>query len=206
MELTEQQLIDRDLDLWEIEREWKQGQKRRTDVEWLVIFPQAKSKFGKMILSTLKFNLKMLDWDLAWIKFKTKKDLLANPVDTKWRDELIKDFYYREIRRIEKEVRFNKEQIALYRRIGNTKLQVKEGRVIITGEMVKKAREYPLEKLVEINRQKFTRCFAHNDKKPSAYCKNNFVHCFVCSKSWDTIAILVERDGMSFREAVLKLQ
>ncbi len=76
----------------------------------------------------------------------------------------------------------------------------------ITPEMIEKAKAFPIEQLVEVNKQGFTKCFEHNDKKPSVYCKKNFLHCFVCNKSWDTIAVLVERDGISFKEAVLKLQ
>lgn len=77
---------------------------------------------------------------------------------------------------------------------------------IITPEMIERARSYPINQLMEINKQGFTKCFNHNDKKPSAYCKKNFSHCFVCRRSWDTIAVLMERDGMSFKDAVNKLQ
>ena len=70
-------------------------------------------------------------------------------------------------------------------------------------ELIKK---YPIENILEINRAGFTKCFNHNDSKPSAYTKGNFLYCFVCSRSWDTIAILTDRDNYKFNEAVLKLQ
>ena len=77
---------------------------------------------------------------------------------------------------------------------------------VITPDMVARAKNHPIENLVEINKQGFTKCFGHNDKHPSAYCKKNFIHCFVCQKSWDTIAVLMEREGLTFKDAVLKLQ
>ena len=77
---------------------------------------------------------------------------------------------------------------------------------VITPEMIERTKNYPIGQLVEVNKQGFTKCFQHIDKHPSVYCKNNFLHCFVCNKSWDTIAVLVERDGLSFKDAVLKLQ
>jgi DNA primase len=38
------------------------------------------------------------------------------------------------------------------------------------------------------------------------YLKNNFFHCFGCGANGDTIDLLVKRDGLSFKEAVIKLQ
>lgn len=203
---TEQEEADRDLDMWEMEKEWKASQKQRTEVEWLAIFPQAKSKFGKLIFSTLKWKLKELDWQLVWVKFKTNKDLEANPADSRWRDDLIKDYGRREVKRIEKETRHTHEQIALLHRIGNKKLQEKEGKVIITEAMIQKAKEYPLDQLVQVNKQGFAKCVWHNDKNPSMFCKKNFANCFSCNNNGDTIAVLRQRDKIGFREAVLKLQ
>lgn len=206
--LTEQQEADQDLDLWEMERDWKSSQKKRTGVEWLIIFPQAKSRWGKMMLSTLKFRLKELDWNRAWIIFKAKKDLMKKVdkgQDQRFYDDIIKDIARHDLAAIDKETRSIQDNILNLKRIGNFKLR-KEDKVVITEDMVQRAKAYPLEKLIEFNRAKFTVCFGHADKKPSAYCKSNFVHCFVCQRSWDTIGVLMERDGMKFREAVLKLQ
>lgn len=77
---------------------------------------------------------------------------------------------------------------------------------IVTPEMIERAKQHPIENLIEVNRQGFTKCFGHSDKKPSAYCKKNFMFCFVCNKSWDTIAVLMERDSLTFKDAVNKLQ
>lgn len=207
--MTEQDEIDYDLNLWQIEQEWRESIKthwKRTEVEWLAVFPQAKSKFGKLILSTLKEKLTTLDWQLSWIKFKTNKDLETNPAENRWADDLIKDYGRRETKCIEKEIRHTHEQIALLRRIGNKKVQEKERKIVITEAMIQKAKEYPLDQLIQVNKQGFAKCIWHNDKNPSMFCKKNFANCFSCNNSGDTIAVLRQRDKIGFREAVLKLQ
>ncbi len=204
--LTEQEEIDRDLDLWEAENNWKRDQKARTEAEWLLIFPQAKSKWGKMIKDTYKLIIKNSNDQITNVRARTTEQLLSNPTATNWRDDLIKERGRSDIRSLEKTIGRAQNGIRIVESVGNSRSQEKQNKITITSQMVVKAREYPLEKLVEINRQGFTRCFVHADKKPSAYCKGNFIHCFVCNKSWDTIAVLMERDGMSFRDAVLKLQ
>lgn len=203
---TEQDLVDYDLDLWEAERGWKSSQKARSEAEWLSIFPQAASKFKKLILSTLKLEIKYLNQKIQDVKRETTEQLLSNTPETNWRDGAIKEKHRRDTSNLEKKIRAAQERIKFIQSIGNKELQEKQSRQNITEGMIQKAKEYPLEKLVEINRQKFTKCFRHSDKTPSAYCKGNFIHCFVCNESWDTIAVLRERDGMTFKQAVLTLQ
>ena len=76
----------------------------------------------------------------------------------------------------------------------------------ITDEMIEQARDYPVGQLVEFTRSK-ARAFCHEDKNPSAYhaTRVNRLNCPVCDKSFDPIGILMERDGMSFKEAVTTL-
>ena len=76
----------------------------------------------------------------------------------------------------------------------------------ITDFMVETARAYPMDKLVEFQKNKAL-CPAHEDKTPSLYYdkKRNRAHCFACDKSWNPIDWLIEFDGMSFKEAVKQL-
>lgn len=76
----------------------------------------------------------------------------------------------------------------------------------ITDAMIEHAREYPVDKVIEFNRGKAA-CFNHEDKHPSLTHnkKHNRAHCFVCGKGWDAIAVLQDRDGLSFPEAVRRL-
>lgn len=85
----------------------------------------------------------------------------------------------------------------------------------IEPEMIERARNYPMAVLLEQTPKgtgKVVRCPFHDDKAASASVKLNRLICFVgCKpkngkKGWDTITFLMERDGMSFREAVLALQ
>ena len=71
-----------------------------------------------------------------------------------------------------------------------------------------RARDYPITQLIEFNGAGMAKAFCHEDKQPSLsyWAKANNCRCFVCGKSFDSIAVLVERDGMSFIEAVKKLR
>lgn len=77
----------------------------------------------------------------------------------------------------------------------------------ITDEMIETARRYPVMNLVEFYRGKAT-AWCHDDRRPSLYhgTRNNIVVCPVCDKKFNPIDILIHRDGMSFTEAVKRLQ
>ena len=72
----------------------------------------------------------------------------------------------------------------------------------IDESMIERAREYPIENLIEVNERGFAICPFHNDKNPSAYCKNNFLHCFSCGKSADIIKLYQHLYNCNFIEAV----
>jgi hypothetical protein len=94
------------------------------------------------------------------------------------------------------------------------KLKRLQGRVIalrkgikdsISKEMIQAAQDYPFEELHEFKRN-FALCPFHEDKTPSMSLKNNRAKCWSCNKSWDTIQFVMDKDGMTFKEAVLRLQ
>lgn len=76
----------------------------------------------------------------------------------------------------------------------------------LTEDMIRRAREYPFENLLEVNRNHMALCFFRSDKNPSFSIKNNFGYCFSCQWKGNTIDFLMERDGLSFPEAVKRLQ
>lgn len=76
---------------------------------------------------------------------------------------------------------------------------------LITHDMIERAKEYPLENLIDASRG-FALCPFHDDSKPSLYIKNNFAHCFSCGKTADTIDIYRKQHAVSFPEAVRALQ
>ena len=71
--------------------------------------------------------------------------------------------------------------------------------------MIAKAKEYPIDTLLEIDRSGFTQCLWHEDTKPSLFCKNNFAYCFVCAKTADSIEIAMKKYDIPFYKAVKKL-
>ncbi len=75
----------------------------------------------------------------------------------------------------------------------------------ITPEMIERAKEYPIDSLID-TRRGFSLCLFHNDTRPSMYTKNNFAHCFSCGKTADTIDVYREIHGTTFPEAVRALQ
>lgn len=77
----------------------------------------------------------------------------------------------------------------------------------ITDEMIESARSVPINQIVEFIRGTAT-AFCHDDRHPSAYYgdRTNTLVCPVCNKHFDSIGVLMHRDGMSFPDAVRFLQ
>lgn len=71
-------------------------------------------------------------------------------------------------------------------------------------EQIERARNYPLADLLQ-TKKNITNCPFHDDKTASLNIKNNFYHCHGCGVSGDTISFVMKKEGISFREAVLKL-
>lgn len=77
----------------------------------------------------------------------------------------------------------------------------------ITDDDIEAAKEYPIEQLVDFTRGKaFAWC--HEDRNPSMYhaTRTNKAICPVCDKFYNPIDVLMERDGMSFKDAVRELR
>ena len=77
----------------------------------------------------------------------------------------------------------------------------------ITDEQIQAARDFPIEKIIEFDRTGKAYAFCHDDKKPSLtwFKKGNKARCFPCDKTFDTISVLQERDGLTFISAVRAL-
>jgi len=75
----------------------------------------------------------------------------------------------------------------------------------ITEDEIRRAKEYPFTNLHEF-KNKMALCPFHSDKHPSMHLfQDNHVYCFSCARGWDTIAFVMQRDGLSFVEAIKKL-
>jgi hypothetical protein len=76
----------------------------------------------------------------------------------------------------------------------------------ITDDDIRRAREYPFEELYEFKRG-MALCPFHDDRNPSFSLHNNRATCFgSCGKTWDTISFVMEKEGLSFIDAVKRLR
>lgn len=102
-----------------------------------------------------------------------------------------------------KELESKRRELQVLRRRMSGKVKTDE----ITDDMIARARMYPVELLVEFRRGK-TQAWCHEDRNPSAFhgTRTNTVQCPVCDKKFDSIAVLMQRDGMQFADAVRQLQ
>ena len=206
--LSEQEQVDQILDMQEMVQEIREGQPKHSDVGWLQIFPEAKPRFGKFIKLRLKVRREILKIEYKMAEEDAKHQLRINPAESRWRDDLIIDAGRRRLKTIQKEISAINHQLMALPNIGKKPedIMAKEKKMIITEGMIEKARSYPLEQLIEFNRAGFAKCIKHNEKTPSMYGKKNFLHCFSCNYNADTIQFLIDRDGLTFRQAVLQLQ
>ncbi|MFA5321194.1 MAG: CHC2 zinc finger domain-containing protein [Smithella sp.] len=75
----------------------------------------------------------------------------------------------------------------------------------INPDMIVRAREYPIESIVESKRG-YIVCPFHEDSNPSMWIKNNFGYCFSCGTYADSIELFMKVHGVGFVEAVKKMQ
>lgn len=75
----------------------------------------------------------------------------------------------------------------------------------ISPDMIVKAREYPITELIKSNRG-IAKCPFHPDKTPSMDIRKNFYHCYGCGETGDVIDFIMKRDGLTFKQAIIRLQ
>lgn len=75
----------------------------------------------------------------------------------------------------------------------------------ITPSMIEQAKEYQISSLIEVDRAGKAKCINHEDKHPSMDCRKNFVHCYSCGYSDDSIGVYRKLHNVGFIEAVKAL-
>ena len=95
------------------------------------------------------------------------------------------------------------EQLRLVRELGcktNTSNR-------ITDTQIEQSRLVPIEQLIGFDRQGKALAWCHADKVPSLtwHRSKNRATCFPCGKTFNSIDVLVQRDGMTFIDAVKAL-
>lgn len=76
-----------------------------------------------------------------------------------------------------------------------------------TQEEIDRANSHPIENLIEVRRG-VAKCISgsHSDKHPSMDVRNNFAYCYACGYSGDVISVAQKLYGLSFQDAVRRLQ
>ena len=132
--------------------------------------------------------------ELNVIETKFEKDR-SNGTDTQKRLEnyfISNPNWYREkIKKLENEYNF----------IKNRK-EYEQNKISPTD--IERAREYPIEDLVDVNSKGFASCINHNEtmNTPGMFCKNNFAHCFSCGFQGDVIDVYRKIHNCGFIDAV----
>ena len=170
-----------------LERAWQKSQPRLSGAEWLEVFPEAKSY--------LEYNLKRYRQEAKKLASEIQGDLMRI---YKKKDEFTVWFLEKivEIWKGEKLNWLDKEVRRLQWLLCPKKLKGK-----ITEEQIQRAKEYPFKDLIE-TKGDFALCPFHSERKPSFYIKNNWGYCYGCGWHGDTIKFLMERDGLTFQEAI----
>lgn len=70
---------------------------------------------------------------------------------------------------------------------------------------IARAKEYPIEQIVEIGHNKRAKCVFHNGEDFNMGIKNNIARCFVCGEWGDSIKVYQSVHGCGFVEAVRAL-
>lgn len=93
------------------------------------------------------------------------------------------------------------------RQIDSLRRQERGERPEITDEMIAHADSTPIQSVVDFDRSGKAMAWCHPDRNPSLNWnrKHNRAHCFVCGRSFNAIRVLMERDGMTFQQAVKEL-
>jgi hypothetical protein len=175
--------------LFDLEEDWQKSLRRFSDKEWMEIFSEARPY--------LEYRFKKLKKEIKVLTSEIQKDLkniyknIEDEFSVWFNEEIVKVWKGEDLNRLDKEV--SKLEWLL-----NPK---KETLDKITEVMIERAKQFPFQNLIEIKRN-FTTCPFHSDRKPSFYIKNNWGYCFGCGWHGDTIKFLMEKEGLTFREAI----
>lgn len=173
-------------------KEWQKQLPRYTPRELIDIFPEARERVEELVSEKVteadKLGEELLDDLTEIMKIKT--------------DEFSKWFVL-EIIKVLKGSKFDdlsKEIMKL-----KTYLIRPKPNQVITPEMIMKAKNYSWELLMDF-RDEWAKCPFHKEKKPSFHLWKSVGHCFGCNWHGDTIKFLIDKEGLTFQEAVLMLQ
>jgi len=71
---------------------------------------------------------------------------------------------------------------------------------------IARALEFSFGQLIQLNKRGFALCPKHKESRPSFHVRNNYGYCFGCGYQADTIKFLMDKEGLTFPQAVRMLQ
>ena len=74
-----------------------------------------------------------------------------------------------------------------------------------TREEIERAKGYPVDQIIEVDKHGKALCLDHNDTRPSMYCRGDFVYCFSCGYKADHIGVMMRVNDIGFQEAVRRM-
>lgn len=176
----------------QLQNDWRTTLPRFSEREWLKVFPEAKGRIQELIRGFSKqaedLSLEIYE-DLVAI-YKLKSDDFS----TWFTEEIIKIWKGEKLERIIKILKRLKFSLT------------KEVKSEISDLMIQQARSYPFEALLPDVKRDMAICPFHKERNASFYIKNNYGYCFGCGWKGNPIDFVMEKEGLSFKEAVKLLQ
>ena len=179
----------------ELRRYWQTHQTKinYTPKEWLEIFPEMKIRTQQLLLKSL-ISLKKLEEQIKFCLNILPQDSIWNMIQ----EGILELTAGKRLDNLENKIQWYR--LALY--------EQPEKIAGITSDDIQKAKTYPLEDLLisPINKHPKNTylCIFHDEKTPSfhLYPKTNSWFCFGCQKGGDVVKFVMERDNMTFPEAI----
>lgn len=201
-----------DMRYFKMETEWRRSLPTSKQIRLLDIFPEARgiviSNIRQAIARDLRFVAKLKRSRYAMMKLADK-----SYASWFWRrtvDRVVNVRVYRETLDGQEFGRKSETLQQIEKRLHSNRMRLKymtqpQASGILTLNDVNTAREHPITDLIEVNRAGYALCPLHNDKKPSlkVYLDSNSWYCFSqCNIGGDVIKFVIERDGLTFPQAV----
>jgi len=114
-------------------------------------------------------------------------------------DWLLNELYSLELKHLD-------EIFYLFNHLDKPAEKIYNGNNKITDYDIEQAKNFPIDHVILfVNNKAYAWC--HDDRTPSLmhWKKENLARCFVCNKTFNPIDVLVQRDGLSFVQAVKRL-
>ena len=182
---------------------WKSAQRRLSFYELLDIFPEARTAIKRRLTQEIKTCRSDLARAHALYNEYTHKIIPWVPLKDKWFFFILRDFYVDQLKEgREKRIKRSYFYLSALKPIDPITASDK-----ITEQDIIRAKEVPIESLLEINRAGFASCPLHKDDHASLriYKDTNRWWCFSHQEGGDVIDLVMLLHKCLFVEAVKKL-